>query len=146
MNYPVRTVRARTHATVAAVLLSFFVFRVVAQIIQFLAPTPLLPPFEAWHSGTLPFGVLAAIQAAIIIGCAVQIVRLWLGRARRNPKFGRVLLVVGVVYFLAAVFRLFAGLTFFSEVPFFRASLPAFFHIVLAGLILVFADYNSRSG
>jgi len=34
-----------------------------------------------------------------------------------------------------------AGYTFFAGVPFFSDHLPAYFHIVLAGLVLTFGDF-----
>jgi hypothetical protein len=136
--------QGRTHALAAAVLVGLFTFRVIAQLIQLIAPTPLLPPFDAWHSATLPFPMLAATQAIIIVGSTILIVRMWRRRLRPRAAVGKVLLWLGAVYFLGALFRFVAGFTFLEDKTFFAAHLAAFFHIVLASLVLTFADYYRR--
>ena len=136
--------QGRTHAMIAAVLVGLFAFRVMAQLIQLAAPTSLLPPFDAWHSATLPFPALVAGQAVIIVGCTILIVRMWRRRARPHATVGKVLLWFGAIYFVGALFRFVAGFTFFEDKAFFAAHLPAFFHIALASLVLTFADYYRR--
>jgi len=129
---------------VGALLLSVFVFRVGAQLIQFFSPTPLLPAFEEWHSATLPYPVLVAAQLAIIAVSTLAMAGIGRGRGLMHQTIGKVLFVIGIVYIAGAVFRLIAGFTMLAGMPFFSAHLPAFFHVVLAGLVLTFGDYYRR--
>ena len=129
---------------IAAVLVGLFAFRVVAQLIQLVAPTSFLPPFDAWHSATLPFPALVAGQVVIIVGCTILIVRMWRRQALPRAALGKVLLWLGAIYFVGALFRFVAGFTFLADKAFFAAHLPAFFHIALASLVLTFADYYRR--
>ncbi|HET7715337.1 MAG TPA: hypothetical protein VFK86_06890 [Bauldia sp.] len=129
------------HAVIATALLAVFVLRVFAQILQFYHPTSALPPFAAWESGALPYGLLVTAQAVIILVSAGLIAGLFKQRLRPNRKVGLVLLVLASFYLAGAIFRLLAGYTFLSDVPFFSDHLPAYFHIVLAGLVLTFGDF-----
>ena len=45
----------RSYAVALAGLLLLFVFRVVAQFVQWIHPVDFLPPFDDWHSGILPY-------------------------------------------------------------------------------------------
>ena len=135
------TRRLPVHAMVGTVLLAVFVFRVLAQLLQFYAPTPELPPFAAWESGALPYPLLVAAQAVIIVVSLALIVALFRRRLRPNRTIGIVLLVAGGLYLAGSLFRLVAGYTFLADVPFFSDHLPAYFHIVLAGLVLTFGDF-----
>ena len=44
------------------ILLGLFCFRVCAQLFQCFFETAFLPPFAAWQSGLLPYGVVRAQQ------------------------------------------------------------------------------------
>ena len=133
--------QSRAHAIVILVLLGLFIFRVVAQLIQLFAPTPILPPFEAWHSGTLPYGILVASQVAII-AVAVWFARgLWAGTIKESRRVGVALAWIGGLYFLGSVARVVAGFTFARTNPFLSAHLPGFFHIVLAAMAVTAAHY-----
>jgi hypothetical protein len=133
--------RGRGHALWLGVLLVAFLVRVGIQLLQSIAPTDALPPFDAWQSGTIPYWSLLVSQAA------VTALSLWAitGFARRTMKpnalLGRILTWIGMVYFLGAVARFIAGLTVAQDVPFLSAHLPGFFHIVLASMVLIAGDY-----
>ena len=129
------------HALIGTALLAVFAFRVAAQLLQFYAPTPALPPFAAWESGALPYPLLLAAQAVIILVSVTLIVALFRRRLRPNRVIGTILLIGGGIYLAGSVFRLVAGYTFLAGVPFFDDHLPAYFHIVLAGLVLTFGDF-----
>lgn len=139
-----RADNAGRHAAILSLLLALFVFRASAQLVQRLWPTPLLPPFEMWQSGTVPYAVLVASQAVIIVAVAALIAALWRRRLRRRRGLGVALLVLGSVYMLGAAFRLVAGLSFLSHIAFFRATLPSVFHMVLAGIVLTLGDFHFR--
>jgi hypothetical protein len=132
------------YAALLAALLLLFLGRVAAQLVQRLWPTPLLPDFEAWQSGLLPYGLLLASQLAILAAILHQLVRIGTGRARPRRRLGLMLLVLGGIYMAGAAFRLAAGVADLFDLPFFQAKLPAFFHMVLAGVVLVLGDFHVR--
>ena len=133
--------RARQHAIWLVVLLALFVFRVLAQLLQWTFPVSWLPSFAAWHSATLSYPVLVGSQIAIII------VAIWLIRGLLrdaivpNPLVGRVLSWFGAVYFAGSVLRLLVGSTFGRDNAFLGAYLPGIFHVVLALMVLTAANY-----
>ena len=133
-----------THAALLAALLLLFLGRVAAQLVQRLWPTPLLPDFAAWQSGLLPYWVLLAFQLVILAAILHQLVRIWTGRERPKRRVGILLLVLGGVYMAGAAFRLVAGAANLFDLPFFQAKLPAFFHMVLAGVVLVLGNFHVR--
>jgi len=132
----------RRYAAVLGLLLAAFVFRVVSQLIQAWRPIAWLPPFEAWHSGTLPYPVLVLAQVLIIAVTLWCIGGIILGRLLPNPRAGRVLRVLGWIYFVVMVTRLVLGLTILHRLRWFDAPLPSFFHLVLASIVLTLASYH----
>ncbi len=131
-----------------SVLMGLFIFRVVAQFVQFIYPVSWLPPFEAWHSATLPYSVLCMFQI-LIIALEVKIVtELWRGRRIKNPKRGKIYLYAGTIYFSGMFFRLIAGQTFLASSHWFQAWLPALFHLVLASFVIIngLSYLNVREG
>ena len=133
--------QSRVHAVFIMVLLGLFVFRVVAQLVQLFAPTPILPAFEAWHSGTLPYGLLFAFQMTIIVLAAWFIRGLWIGQIKQNRRLGTGVAWIGGLYLAGSVARFVAGLTFAKQNLFLSAHLPGIFHIVLAGMVVTVAHY-----
>ena len=135
----------RAHVAVLSVLLSAFMLRVLAQLIQAYSNVGWLPPFEAWAAGGLPYPVLVAMQV-VIIAVAVEVIRK-LARDDLRPRriWAFWLLGLGGIYFATMAFRLAAGQTFLADNAWFAASLPAAFHLVLAGFVLILSHYH-RSG
>lgn len=127
-----------------SLLLALFVFRVIAQLVQRFWPTPLLPPFEAWHSATLPYPVLVGLQVVIILLVVHQIAQISRRRMKPKRRVGATLLALGALYMTGAAFRLLAGMTFLAHLPFFNAPLPSLLHMVLAGIVLTLGDFNFR--
>jgi len=133
--------RARRHASWLIVLLALFVFRVLAQLLQWSFPVSWLPSFAVWHSATLSYPILVGTQIAIIIA-AVWLIRGLLRNAiAPKPLLGRVLTWFGAVYFTGSVLRLIAGLTFGRDNAFLGAYLPGIFHVMLALMVLTAANY-----
>ena len=79
----------RLHAAVLWGLLGLFCFRVAAQLAVAAGPLPILPPFEAWHSGLLPYPALVATQVAIVALYAWMARGIGAGRTRPRPGLGR---------------------------------------------------------
>ena len=131
------------HATLLWLLLGFFCFRVVAQLAAAVTPLPFLPPFEAWHSGALPYPALVVAQVAIVAVYAWMARGIAVGRTRPRPRLGRFLLVFGGVYFAFMLARLVLGVTFLSELSWWRALIPSIFHLVLAGFLIVAGHFHA---
>ena len=134
------------HVWALAVLLFLFILRVAAQLVQAVRPTPRLPPFAAWQSGTLPYPALLAFQAAIIGLAGMLMLRMSARPQTTSVRLGMVLLAVGGVYMTGAALRLAAGLTILADHSFFGALIPGAFHLVLAAMVLVFGHYQFTSG
>lgn len=128
------------------VLFLFFVFRVVAQLIQKFKNFSFLPPFGKWHSGALSYWWLFFFQLLIMIvlGLTVR------GFAREstvpNRKFGKGVIAFGLIYFTTMTFRLFAAFTFGANHPWLGAKIPTFFHLVLASFVLLVGHFHSKFG
>ena len=117
-------------------LTALFSFRVIAQLIVANFETGFLPPFESWHSGTMPYWLLLLIQVLILIIMLTTNYRYCSGKLIGKPLIGRGLLIFGVIYLLVMLLRLGLGLTLFSEDRWFSNYIPTFFHLVLAVWVL----------
>lgn len=131
------------YVTTLSVLTLLFGLRVLGQLIQYLAPTDLLPAFDAWQGSTLPYPVLLGFQLLILIACGIAVRSVATRRLTPNPKTARVLYILGIPYFSLMFLRLALGVEALQDVPWFSATLPAFFHMVLAGILLTLAHYHS---
>ena len=118
-------------------LTGLFAFRVAAQPAA-LVFDRLLPSFNSWDGGVLPYPVLLVTQLVILGWLARTAWRFNLGRATPRRSIGRAALVFGGVYFAAMFLRLLLGATVLSDVRWFASPLPAFFHLVLATYLLVY--------
>ena len=132
------------HAVLLAVLTVLFLLRVAGQAIQHWLPQPWLPPFGAFQGSGLPYPVLLSAQLAIL---AVML-RVW-WRVRRSAllpsaRVGRTLAWFGGVYMAGSCLRIVVGLALPGAPHWFSAWIPALFHLVLAGFVLVTADYHLR--
>ncbi|HEX7969793.1 MAG TPA: hypothetical protein VF502_16335 [Stellaceae bacterium] len=134
----------RRYTPALSLLLLLFCIRVAAQLIQRGFDLPFLPRFDAWHSGTLPYGLLVASQFLIIGVCLWLIVRIHQGTLGPGPRRHVVVLALGAIYFAAMAFRLVAGSTFLAGHAWFATRLPAIFHIVLASFVLTVGHYLWR--
>ena len=115
---------------------ALFSFRVIAQLIVANFETGFLPPFESWHSGTMPYSLLLLIQVLILIIMLTTNTRYCSGKLIGKPLIGRGLLIFGVIYLLVMLLRFGLGLTLFSEDRWFSNYIPTFFHLVLAVWVL----------
>ena len=119
-----------------------FVIRVMAQLIQSWHPYPVLPSFDAWQSGTVPYSLLLGVQV-VIVGCCLRIVwRLFKGRVVAETKIGNIWLSLGGMYVLVMGIRLILGFTMVPDHFWFGAKLPTMFHFVLAAFVLVYGRFH----
>lgn len=131
-------VRARAIVGLVA-LAAAFLFRVMAQLLQAVADLEVLPAFDEWHSGVLPYPVLLAGQVIIFSLQAYVIVGVASRRLRFRGSTGELLRVAGLVYLAAALLRLVAALTEVSDHSWLNALLPSIFHVLLASFVLLTA-------
>ena len=126
------------------VLLGLFSFRVVAQFVQWRMEVPFLPSFEAWHSAVIPYELLLAAQILVLGFYGWVALAFWKGNVRASRKSARVWLSIGGMYATVMVMRLVLGLTVMSSHYWFANYLPTFFHLVLAGFMLVVGLFHLR--
>ena len=127
-------------------LLLLFFFRVAAQLIQAYSPVTSLPPFETWQSGALPYPLLVSLQLIILVACGRVVWSFLSGTVVPSGKKGRLLLVLGWVYFVVMGIRLLIGLTVAPNHFWFGAIVPTLFHLVLASFLLVSGAFHTASG
>lgn len=133
---------ARWFALALFMLTGLFMFRVVAQLIQVWHPVAVLPSFEVWQSGALPYPILLMFQVAILWVCLQIVWRMFKGVVVAVPKKGRILLYLGGLYLVVMGIRLMIGLTVAPDHFWFGAVLPTIFHFVLATFMLVYGWYH----
>ena len=124
-----------------SVLCALFSVRVIAQLLQATYAVDWIPAFDAWHSGALPYPILLAAQVSIIgwMSFVLNKVRNQTIRPRRWKY--RACLIFGGSYFAFMSFRWIAGMTFLAENAWFSRTIPAFFHLVIAGFILLLGGH-----
>ena len=134
---------ARRNALALLILTVIFAFRVVAQLVQAWHPLRFLPPFEAWHSGALPYSWLVGTQVVIMAMCLRIVWKLLNNTIIPSLRKGRLLSVFGCIYLLGMCIRLFLGTTVASEHNWFGAILPTVFHLVLGAFVILYGRFHS---
>jgi hypothetical protein len=124
-------------------LLGLFTIRVLAQPIALRVETPLLPRYESWHSGALPYPVLVITQVAIILWLSRTA---WMFTTGAIDRFGVMMMALGGVYFAAMAVRLLLGATVLTHERWFASPLPTVFHLVLAACLLLCGHFHWRYG
>ena len=127
----------RAYARALWVLTGLFAFRVVAQPAA-LAFDGVLPSFNSWDGGVLPYPVLLVTQLVILGWLARTAWRFTTGKFVPRRQIGRAALTFGGVYFAVMFLRLLLGATALSHVRWFASPLPAVFHLVLATYLLLY--------
>jgi len=127
----------RRYAAALWVLTGLFAFRVVAQPAA-LVFDGLLPAFNSWDGGVLPYPVLLVTQLVILGWLARTAWRFTTGKFVPRRQIGRAALTFGGVYFAVMFLRLLLGATALSHVRWFASPLPAVFHLVLATYLLLY--------
>jgi len=143
------TVQARPprklHVIALSILLGLFCFRVLAQLLQRYLELPFLPPFDAWQSGAVPYGILLTSQILIVVFYAWILLRIMTRRIQPNRRQGWIFFITGLIYFLAMVLRLAIGLTGLSEHHWFRSYLPILFHFVLSSYLIIVGNFHIQA-
>jgi hypothetical protein len=128
-----------------ATLTFLFAGRIVGQMIQRWAPQSFLPPFHSFQGSSLPYGVLLPIQILILSAMIRSTRNVGRGTSRPNARLGAFLALFGGLYLFIAVTRIGIGLLAPEAGPWFRAWIPAAFHVVLAAFVVSLARYHRMS-
>ena len=124
------------------VLLGLFVLRVVGQMLLGLGVLHaggLVPPWDEWQSGLVPYPWLLVSQVLIVVTLVKASADVSRGRgyfARPNRMLGKGLILIGSLYAFGMAIRYWLQG---------RLSIPLVFHWVLAGYLLVFGAFHLRS-
>ena len=125
---------------------SLFAFRVIAQLAALLFKPKFLPSFESWHGGVLPYPLLLSTQILIFIWLAWTAWRFSQNNIYPRRRLGMVIIVFASLYFLVMLLRFLLGSTILSDYRWFASYLPAFFHLVLASYLFLYAHFHFRHG
>jgi uncharacterized protein len=128
-----------------ALFLILFCFRVLVQFLQSIVHIPLLPPFNAWHSSTIPYAWLLGSQSMIIVVSLAVITQVRRGSYACRSWRGKFLIWSGSIYFTLMYLRFVLSITVMGTHPWFGATLPAFFHMVLAGFLITLGIYEQTN-
>ncbi len=145
LTYLCRCRAARHHAPYAAcawVLVVFFAFRVLAQLVQRLHSVPWLPAFDTWQGSGLPYEILLSAQALILLAMSRLAWRLSTERIQPRARRGVWYLAIGAIYFVTMLLRLLAAVTGLVTDRWSAAALPALFHLVLASFVLLVGAFH----
>ena len=127
-------------------LTALFCLRVAGQPLAALVTVPVLPPFDAWHSGALPYPVLLATQLAIVVWLIRTTRAVSAGTVRWRRPLGRWLSAASCLYGAIMAGRLVLGATILHDVPWFARPVPTFFHLVLAAYLGIYGGLHLRHG
>ncbi len=123
------------YRTLLGLLTSIFALRIVLQFWQWHQPLDFLPPFELWHSETVPYRILLGMQLVMLAAMATTAYAAPFRVAR--PRLGRALIGLGWIYIGIMIFRLVVGASGLSQYFWFDAAVPTAFHFGLAAYVLV---------
>ena len=116
-------------------LTAVFAVRIVMQAMAANWDVAVLPPFEAWHSETMPYAVLLSLQliilALMMLGCLV------LPRIGKSRKVSGFLAAIASVYGALMVSRMAVGIFQLSKHNWFDGAVPTAFHFVLVFYLLI---------
>ncbi len=127
-------------------LVGLFCLRVLAQLAVHTVDISFLPPFEAWHSGTMPYGLLVFFQAVILLFLTKTALRFSRKQVAASQRTGVFILIIGSIYFFAMVLRMAFGLTVYTESRWFSNYLSTAFHYVLALYLILVGWYHHKMG
>jgi hypothetical protein len=135
---------SRSYAVVSWLLTTLFAARVLGQAIQRWAPQPFLPPFPEFQGSSLPYWSLLSAQLLILALMGFVSWRVQTGMFTPSARTGAALAWLGGAYMTGSIARIVVGVAVPSAPDWFRAWIPAVFHIVLAAFVLTLALYHRR--
>ena len=126
------------------VLTGLFLIRVLAQALQLFFNLNWLPSFGTWQSGALPYQYLVIFQILILAICVKILLQFKGEYPAPNVRKGKILLILGGIYFASMIGRLVIGSIIKEGHFWFDAPLPSFFHLVLASIVLLLGYYHYK--
>lgn len=129
------------------VFLLLFIGRVTGQVLVAVAGVEWLPPMEHWYSGLLPYPILLPLQILIIA------LMFWIVRdfarghgyfVRPNPRAGRIIRALSILYFASMVLRYVLTMWWHPELRWLTGTIPIWFHMVLASFLFTYSHYHLR--
>lgn len=137
-----------THAVALWLLLALFLLRVAGQLAVVAGVAPFLPPMEAWYSGLVPYGPLLVSQLVIVAVLAKVSTDVTRGTgyfAAHRGWIARQVRWFGWVYAATMLGRYGVTMAFFPARRWTGGIIPIVFHLVLAGYLLVLANYSRHA-
>jgi hypothetical protein len=128
------------------ILAALFALRVAAQPLALVVDAPILPRFESWHNGLLPYPLLLGAQLLILAWLVTTAYRVSHAAVQPSRLFGRLVIGVAGVYGMTMLTRLLPGATVIREVRWFASPVPTVFHLVLAGYLFIYGRVHYRYG
>jgi hypothetical protein len=122
-----------------------FLMRVLGQLIQRCLPQPYLPPSDSFQGSGLPYWLLLSAQVAILTSMVWYSWRAHTRRLVPRRSVGSALAWCGGIYMFGALARIVIGITISAAPAWFSTWIPAVFHVVLAGYVLVLASYHRQT-
>jgi hypothetical protein len=138
----VNSVTREVTLKILTIILLLFSFRVVSQYLQLNADITFLPEFDAWHSASIPYPFLLCSQLIIIFLSGTVILKIYKCSYRANAKRATILMWLGWLYFILMMIRFLLSTTVLQSHVWFGATLPAFFHMVLASFLIALGSYE----
>jgi len=129
-------------ALVGWVLTLLFTLRIAGQALQSWSPQAFLPSADNFQGSALPYGLLLTVQLLILVVMVRTNVRIRSGVLVPRRRLGAWLASAGTLYMAIALGRIAVGLLVPDAHVWFRTWIPAFFHVVLAGYVLMAACYH----
>lgn len=135
---------AKGYAVALAILTVAFLGRVAGQLGVALFGEEFLPPMEEWDSGLLEYPALVVAQAAILAVHVAIVRHVWTGSGRfsgAKPRAGALLKLFSLFYFLVMLVRWLVTVWIPVELPWSPATIPIYFHWVLALHLFLLSRY-----
>jgi hypothetical protein len=121
-----------------------FLIRVVGQAIQRWSPRTSLPAFNDFQGSGLPYAALLAAQLVILALMIWAAYRVGAGTLNLSRRESAVLTGFAGLYMAGSVLRIGIGLAVPNAPQWFKAWIPATFHLILAGFVITLALYCRR--
>jgi len=134
--------KAQGFTTLLWVFSLLFAGRVSGQALQCLAPQTWLPSFHAFQGSNLPYWLLLPVQLLILASMTNISLRAQNGTITPSRQACRALGWAGGLYMAVALGRIAVGLSLPAGPHWYRAWIPAAFHVVLAGFVLTLSAFH----
>ncbi len=118
-----------------SLLAILFALRIAAQLAVADGGWTFLPAFDLWHSASVSYPILLAVQLAILALMVGVIAALPF--RRRRPGSGTAFIAIGWLYLAAMAVRLVVGVLGLADGAWFEAAVSTAFHFILAAFWLV---------